>query len=38
MKVVQQVFENLLASGDIYLGSYEGDYCVYDEAFFTKPN
>ncbi|NLD25809.1 MAG: methionine--tRNA ligase [Acholeplasmataceae bacterium] len=35
-KVVEKIFEKLLASGDIYLGKYEGDYCVYDEAFFTK--
>jgi methionyl-tRNA synthetase len=35
-KVVEQIFEKLLASGDIYLGKYEGDYCVHDEAFFTK--
>ncbi|HHX79771.1 MAG TPA: methionine--tRNA ligase [Acholeplasmataceae bacterium] len=34
--VVQKIFEKLLKSGDIYLGKYEGDYCVYDEAFFTK--
>ncbi|MGD9887483.1 MAG: methionine--tRNA ligase [Bacilli bacterium] len=36
VKVVQQIFERLLASGDIYLGSYEGDYCVSCESFFTK--
>lgn len=36
IKVVQKVFEQLLASNDIYLSTYEGDYCVDDEAFFTK--
>lgn len=36
VKVVQKIFEKLLEKGDIYLGYYEGDYCVYDEAFFTK--
>lgn len=35
-KVVQDVFEKLLESDDIYLGEYEGDYCIFDEAFFTK--
>jgi methionyl-tRNA synthetase len=36
--VVQDIFEDLLAKGDIYLGEYEGDYCVPCEAFFTKNN
>ena len=35
-KVVQDIFEQLLAQDDIYLGHYEGDYCVPCEAFFTK--
>ena len=35
-EVVQRAFEKLLQSGDIYLGSYEGDYCVSCETFFTK--
>ena len=35
-KVVQQIFEQLLQKDDIYLGYYEGDYCVSCEAFFTK--
>ena len=35
-KVVQDLFERMLASDDIYLGEYEGDYCMFDEAFFTK--
>lgn len=36
VKVVQKVFETMLANDDIYLGSYEGDYCVSCESFFTK--
>ncbi len=35
-KVVQDVFEELLKKGDIYLSEYEGNYCIFDEAFFTK--
>ena len=34
--IVQKVFEQLLANDDIYLGHYEGDYCVSCEAYFTK--
>ena len=34
--IVQKIFEKLLEKGDIYLGSYEGDYCVSCESFFTK--
>ena len=34
--VVQEIFERLLKTGDIYLGKYSGDYCVSCEAFFTK--
>lgn len=36
MRIVQNLFERMLANGDIYLGSYEGDYCVSCEAYFTK--
>jgi methionyl-tRNA synthetase len=35
-KVVEQIFEQLLAQDDIYLGSYSGHYCVQDEAYFTQ--
>ncbi len=35
-KVVEEMFEKLLKSGDIYLGEYEGNYCVSCEAFYTK--
>ena len=36
MKIVQKLFETMLKNDDIYLGSYEGDYCVACEAYFTK--
>ena len=35
VKVVQEVFEDLLKSGDIYLGAYEGWYCTPCESFWT---
>ena len=35
-EAVQAVFEKLIASGDIYLGSYEGLYCKSCEAFYTE--
>src|SRR5690625_1950743 len=34
-KVVQKIFSQLLAQGDIYLDEYEGWYCTSCEAFFT---
>src|SRR5690554_573501 len=34
--VVQAIFDSLQKKGDIYLGEYEGDYCVSCETFFTK--
>ena len=33
--IVQKIFKKLYDQGDIYKGSYEGWYCVPDEAFFT---
>ncbi|MGO2696655.1 methionine--tRNA ligase [Bavariicoccus seileri] len=33
---VQNIFEQLLEQGDIYLGAYEGWYSVSDEEFFTE--
>lgn len=33
---VQQIFDQLLAQGDIYLGQYQGWYSVSDEEFFTE--
>ena len=35
MKIVQKIFKKLYDQGDIYKGTYEGLYCVPDEAFFT---
>ena len=35
-KVVKKVFEQLLEQDDIYLGFYEGHYCIHDESFFTE--
>lgn len=35
-EVVSNIFEKLLAKGDIYLGSYSGNYCVSCESYFTK--
>ena len=33
---VQRVFDRLRERGDIYLGKYEGWYCVYDETFWLE--
>lgn len=33
---VAEIFEKLLKNGDIYLGSYTGNYCMSCEAYFTK--
>lgn len=33
---VQKIFQKLYDTGDIYKGTYEGLYCVSDEAFFTE--
>ena len=35
-QVVQKIFQKLQDQGDIYLGEYEGYYCVPDEAFWTE--
>ncbi len=35
-KVVGNIFEKLLEQGDIYLGNYEGWYCIPCESFFTE--
>ncbi len=34
-KKVQQIFQKLYEQGDIYLGKYEGWYCIPCESFFT---
>ena len=35
-KEVQKIFKKLYDKGDIYKGSYEGNYCQECEAFYTK--
>jgi methionyl-tRNA synthetase len=35
-RVVQRVFERLRENGDVYLGKYEGWYCVPDETFWLE--
>jgi methionyl-tRNA synthetase len=35
-RVVQAVFERLRENGDVYLGTYEGWYCVADETFWLQ--
>jgi methionyl-tRNA synthetase len=34
-RAVHAMFERLKAAGDVYLGAYEGWYCVPDESFWT---
>ena len=34
--IVEAIFEQLLKQDDIYLGEYEGYYCIHDESFFTE--
>jgi methionyl-tRNA synthetase len=36
IQMVQQVWNTLLKSGDLYEGSYNGWYCTSDEAFHTN--
>ncbi len=35
-EAVQKIFQKLVDKGDIYLGEYEGYYCVPCEAFWTE--
>ena len=35
-KAVKKIFARLVEQGDIYLGEYEGWYCIPDESFFTE--
>ncbi len=35
-KVVQAIFEKLHKKGDIYLGKYEGWYCIHEETFYPE--
>jgi len=36
VKTVQMIFQKMYDKGDIYLGKYEGWYCVHDETFWTE--
>jgi len=36
LRAVQRFFETIYQRGDLYLGSYEGWYCVPDETFFAE--
>jgi len=36
VKQVQYIFEKLEKKGDIYLGEYEGKYCVSCESYYTE--
>ncbi len=36
IEVVQEYVSRLMKTGDIYLGSYEGWYCVPDETYWTE--
>jgi methionyl-tRNA synthetase len=35
-KYCQEIFDKTLQKGDIYLGNYTGNYCIFDETFFTE--
>lgn len=35
-RAVQSMFEKMRENGDVYLGKYEGWYCVYDETFWLE--
>ena len=37
-KSVQEIWTKLEATGDIYIGKYQGWYCISDEAFLTDLN
>lgn len=36
VETVKECIKKSMAAGDIYLGEYEGWYCVSDEAFYTE--
>ncbi len=36
VRTVQLLFQKMYDKGDIYLGKYDGWYCVYDETFWTE--
>ena len=35
-KIVQEIFDRLMKQGDIYMGEYEGWYCMPCETYFTE--
>jgi len=35
-KTVEDIWSKLVAAGDIYLGAYEGWYCVRDECYYAE--
>ena len=35
-RAVQAIFERMRENGDVYLGTYEGWYCVHDETFWLE--
>lgn len=35
-KVVQDIFQKIHDKGDIYKGTYEGWYCIYEETFYPE--
>ncbi|MFT4326130.1 MAG: class I tRNA ligase family protein, partial [Candidatus Woesearchaeota archaeon] len=34
--LAKELFDKALQKEDIYLGKYSGNYCIYDETFFTE--
>lgn len=36
VETVQKIFSKFIESRDIYLGSYEGWYCVHEESYWTE--
>ena len=35
-ELAKELFNIVFEKGEIYLGKYQGHYCIYDEAFFTE--
>jgi len=36
VKTVQKIFAKFVKDGDVYLGAYEGWYCVHEESYWTE--
>lgn len=36
VKTVQKIFSKFVKDGDVYLGAYEGWYCVHEESYWTE--